>query len=214
MFIESEHIREYIKANPLEHTVFVIERYKGVKLELTLDHHEQLATKETHGCTGIYFANEDGTIYYTVAGHECKLQVTLPMETLQVIKEWVLQRKATEEIKGIFNSAKAMVEHNHRLAEQQHTTADEVGRLYVLRDINFYQDAKYHILFMPYTYRGKDEFSSTTMKGYVFSGYSGETRFETVQCWRYQVIKPDNPDPIVQKIWSELSDEWKNLLGY
>lgn len=160
----------------------------------------------------VYIDEAKVTIEYEQTGEQITITGELNPETVKMAKDFELLTNATEQLKGIRRAVSAMNEHYNAVEPGGQPTR---SKLFVLRDLGFYAEHKYHIIVVPNVVRAgsKDQRSGDphVIKGYVISS-DGHVKYETVQRWRYAEVNAETNDPIAYTLYQQLDSQWKELL--
>lgn len=198
-----------------------MQRNPGVDIEVTIEGKTSLLNYNknkdiySNGIPqehGVYVDETKVTIGYEQCGEQITINGELNPETVKMVKDFELLNHATEQVKGIRSAVLAMNEHYNTVEPSGQPTR---SKLFVLRDLGFYTEYKYHIIVVPNVVRigSKDKRAGDphVIKGYVISS-EGHVKYETVQRWRYAEVHDKTNDPIAFSLYQMLDSQWKELL--
>lgn len=184
MIVNEYNIVEYITKYPDEYTCLVDGKEQPL---IVVDGALQLKD-----CDG-YFSGFATRVTYTATTYPSKdYEVVLPEHVINAIKSLQLSQCIDIDLEALLPAAKEMISH---YSSTESRINGELPlpyiRMYVLKNIDFAQPSKGHVIISPNTdgVANADDF----IKGYVYHcGDFSSIKFETVQGWRYKQVLPSD----------------------
>ena len=179
MIVSEYDVREYMLANPDTYTCKI--EGKTYVIQVT-DSDLRLADSSM-----IVYDIDNTRIRFKsdVHGITTMVEGEIPVLIVNTIKSKYLEMKLKYESKALLPAAMEMVKHYRETPV--HKDSDVRIRLFVLKDVNFAQPGKGHMLINPLY--GRSDTDADFLKGYVYVTDQDSIKYETVQAWRYREIK-------------------------
>lgn len=163
-----------------------------------------LIAKGLHGCFSGFNTTGKAIFIPDNSVEHVEVEVIFSPELIAEIKAAALDKAIQCNLERLYPAAKEMVRHYNDstpAVKNRHYI-----RMYVLKDIDFVQAGKGHVLICP---TNNDELDNADfIKGYIYYDEHDSIKYETVQAWRYRRVRPDEIS--ADQRWVSLMDRPKN----
>lgn len=143
----------------------------------------------------VRYRESDGSPY------SAKHVFELPESFIGDVKKWILNNELVNHIRYLSKASREINQYYREVADGIDFTGartDVEPVVYMLKDIDLLQQGKGPVVIRPYPVKDSD--GPDVIKGYVYDRSSETVKYETVQAWRYRLVKnPDDLDVMVRE---------------